>query len=526
MVPLSRVRARLAGPRGVRRIDALLSAADPAAEVAALSVPDLHQLVQEVGFAEATDLIALATPEQVRGCIDLDAWDRDRVHGSAVEPWLAAIIEAGFEKLGQMWEGLDPELAALLLARWGTIFDLSLGEEPPEDAELLWRSPDSFFAVVVTAEADETAKLVLRLLDDLYRADAQLARHTLMTARSEPTPELEEQSFRWRAGRMADLGYIDYYEALAVFRPLDPTQVTVGEGTQDKTDVVDALPVPLAEQLIGKSFLARALDQIGEADEQQRLEGAFLLLSNQVLSALRIQPADPEAVRFGADYAASTLAMGLEIVARGDVARGADALRSIALQRLFRVGYGAALRLTGFARAIARRAATAGEPMISLRAALAAERPMFPREMDQPAGAGGRPFESTADLRAAARGLTELALRIAIAETLGADLVALAGQPQPRPDLDDFARTALARMLAGGALDAAPLSPEELARLPRTLPADARGAAAAALDRHLDAAQVGAGRDLVPQLVARWLDDLDGLDPAHPSGLITSSRRE
>ncbi len=44
-----------------------------------------------------------------------------------------------------------------------------------------------------------------------------------MSARSEPAAELEETSYRWRAGRMADLGYIDYYEALAVFRPSCPT---------------------------------------------------------------------------------------------------------------------------------------------------------------------------------------------------------------------------------------------------------------------------------------------------------------
>ena len=36
--------------------------------------------------------------------------------------------------------------------------------------------------------------------------------------------ELEEQSYRWRAGRLADLGYVDFYDALDLFRPLEPAQ--------------------------------------------------------------------------------------------------------------------------------------------------------------------------------------------------------------------------------------------------------------------------------------------------------------
>jgi hypothetical protein len=525
LLPLTKVRERLAGPRGMRRIEALLEAPDPAAEVAALSVPDVYQLIMEVGFADAGELLALATPEQVRGCVDLHAWDRDRLDAGALEPWLAGLAEVGFEKLGHVWAELDPELTALLVARWGVVYDLSLGEEPAEDDDLVWRSPDSFFAVSIRAEDNETIKLILQVLDDLYRSDPQQARHTLMTARSEPTVELEEMSYRWRAGRMADLGYIDYYEALAVFRPLDPAEVKIGEGTQDQIEP-GVLPVPLAEQVVGKSFLARALDEIREPDELSRLEAGLVVLSNQVLAALRIQPADADAVRFGTDYAVSTLALGVEVIARGDLGQAAAALRSIALQRLFRLGHGAAAKLAGFARAIARRAAAAGEPMVSVIAALAAERPLLARALDEPPGDGARPFESAADLRLAARALAELALRVAVAETLGADLVALAAQPEPRPELDDFARTALVRVLAGGALEPAPLQPGELAAVGRRIEAAQRVAATRALDAHLDAARVTAGRDMLPALLAGWLDDIETTDPQHPIGIITSSGRE
>ncbi len=234
IIPLSRFRASLARPRGERRMEALLDAADPAAAVAALSLPELYFLVKEVGLGEAGDLVVLATPAQLRGCLDMDIWDRDRLQFDAAVPWLQAVVEAGFEKLAEVWERLDPELRALILARTTRIYDHALEEEAPEDEERpMITTADTFFTVVITAEREDEIRLVYRIIDDLYRGDMTLARHTLMAARSELTSELEEMSYRWRAGRMSDLGYVDFYEALEVFRPIDPETISIGEETAD-----------------------------------------------------------------------------------------------------------------------------------------------------------------------------------------------------------------------------------------------------------------------------------------------------
>ena len=108
-------------------MDALLEAADPAAAVAALSVPDFYFLVKEVGLGDSDELIALATPQQIRGCLDLEIWNRDRVQVEAAGPWLSSLLEIGPEKIAEAWAGLDSELRALLLARSATIVDHSLG---------------------------------------------------------------------------------------------------------------------------------------------------------------------------------------------------------------------------------------------------------------------------------------------------------------------------------------------------------------------------------------------------------------
>ncbi len=518
IIPLSRFRASLARPRGVRRMDALLEAADPAAQVAALSLPELYFLIKEVGLGDAGELVALATPEQLQGCLDMEIWDRDRLQLEAVAPWLEALVDAGFERLGQVWAGLDSELRALILARTTRIYDHSLDEAADEDEERpMFTTPDTFFTVVITAERENEIRLVHQMIDDLYRADGVLARHTLLAARSEIVSELEEMSYRWRSGRMADLGYVEFHEALEVFRPIDPESIRIGEASRDERPAGEAgeaasgtgLPVPLAEPMSG-TFLARALEQVSDAAESQQ--------------------------------AAATVSLGLEHLCGGRLEQAAAALATVSLTRLHRLGYSLTQRLSRMARLLAPRAVTAGGPSDAvLEALLRPRRPLFAEALERPESSGTRPFRSVVDLRRAAEHLTELAARIALADALGVDLLAVAQVPEPRPDLDDHARTALARRIGGGELDAAPLQPAELEAVVRRFGHDGRlgdEARAAALRALTDLAsrhRIAVPPAVLSRLSAAWLDRLEAelggftagrpIDPAHVGGLITSAHK-
>ena len=539
---LDRLRAQFAGPRGYRRIDALLSADDAAAAVARLAPNEVFELVHEVGFEDAADLIHLATPEQIQGCFDLDGWTRDQLELAPLAPWLQSLIDAGFEKLGQVWARLDAELRALILQRQVKVHDVSLGESPDEDSEAeIMPTPDSFFLLELTSDDDDSRRLIMRVVEDLYRADADLARHTIQSARSEPPAELEEQSYRWRSGRLADMGYVDFYDALELFRPLDPAHVQIGEGTHHRVVGDDAhLPIAVVEQVIGRSFLARALAAIADPAEAERLQTSIMVLVNKLLAAGRARPGQPEVVQRGALYATATLSLGLETVARSDVDRAAQALTSVGMDRLFRVGYTVSYRLARLAQALAPRSITAGSPARELVAALCSPRPLFARTADDPPAAGVRPFESSADLRRAGEILTALTVRIALVESLGVDVVASGQAPEPRPGLDDHIRTALARAAVGGELRGEALSQPELTALRdrgmaggRLTPA-ARDAGHAAIRGRLGAAQLAASGPIVARLVDGWLDDLAAIlgaitdaeiDPRFVEGVLVEVHR-
>jgi hypothetical protein len=535
--PLARLRAQLAGPRGYRRIESLLSQDDAEAAIAALAPNEVFALVHEVGFEDGQALLEYATPVQFQGCIDLDGWSRDQLEVAPIKPWLAATIEVGFERVGEVWANLDSELRALILQRCVKVYDVSLGEEPADDnEEEIMATPDRMFMLELSGDED-TKRLIQRLVEDLYRADPDLARHTIMAARSEPAAELEEQSYRWRAGRLADLGYVDFYDALDLFRPLPADQVHVGEGSQDRASTYDEparLPVLVAEQVVGRSFLARALAAIDDQADAERLEGALVVLVNKVLAAGRAKPGEPEVVKRGALYATATLSLGLETVARGDLAKATQALGSVSIGRLFRVGYTVTARLAKLATALANRSQTAGSPTKELVAGLCSPRPLFACAADTPPQPGLRPFESQVDLRRAGELLAALTIEIALVEGFGVDVVAMGQAPEPRPGLGDYVRTALARAIAGGELRAEALSQAELTALRATgFSAAARRLGHAAITSRLGAAQLAASGAIITKLVDGWLDDLERIlgditdtviDPRFVEGVIVENR--
>lgn len=465
---LTRLRTRLLAPQGARRIDELLAQEDAAAAVAELPAAEVYELVHGAGFEDAGELIALATPTQLRDCLDLDTWDKDSFLAEGARPWLAALLEVGFEKVGEVWAALDAEVRALLVARFTRVYDVSLGEHPDETPAgeepapdgPLYGTPDGFFVLRLLGD-DETQRLVPRLIEDLYRADPALAKHTVQAARAEPLAELEEMSYRWRSGRMADQGYIDFYDALELFHPLELDQIKLGTASPELAaiDAESALPAPVARQVLARSFLARCLAEVESPELAGKLEAAIFYLVNRLLAAARARPGQQEVLERAALYGSATLSLGLEAVARGEPTRGARALIEVALPQLFRVGYTLGLRLAKLAVALAPRARRAEAPSSEVLTALCSPRPLWASSADHPPRAGVRPFESLADVRRAAELLRALTAKVALAERLGVPL----GAPGDAPPLEAFLRTALLRVAAGGPLEAHPMASPELA---------------------------------------------------------------
>ncbi len=166
--------------------------------------------------------------------LDFAIWERDQINPAAYGEWLAAIAAAPFERIGRWMKGIDSELLGLILRRGAAIYDLSEGAPPEEPEGTFYPTPDGFFVLDVRVspvvdDGPDPARALITLIDALYRTDHEFARHMIVGAIGELDAELEESAYRWRQARMADLGFADYYEALEVYRELDPATVRIGD---------------------------------------------------------------------------------------------------------------------------------------------------------------------------------------------------------------------------------------------------------------------------------------------------------
>ena len=219
---LRAARAALAQARGRRRLDVILDSKDPQALVRSLPADDLYLTVREVGLGDAVPLVQLASPAQFKVFLDLEAWSRGAFDPRKTLPWLRA-ARAGAQrepKAAARWErklaALDPEVLFLVLRDAVRLHDLEEDPDPEIASEHAMRTPEGKYVVEFTVEGVEYAA-VRGLLDDLYAEDPFKATRLLSAIRFEMPSELEETALRWRAGRLADLGWPPLDEALSWF---------------------------------------------------------------------------------------------------------------------------------------------------------------------------------------------------------------------------------------------------------------------------------------------------------------------
>jgi hypothetical protein len=560
VVALSQYRARLGRGRKLRRADALMEAPDLEAAVRALPGDELYYVLHEIGLAEGADILARATSEQLAIMLDFAVWERDQINPAAYGEWLTAIAAAPFERIGRWMRGIDSELLGLILRRGADIYDLSHGDAPEEPQGTFYPTPDGFFVLDVRVspvvdDGPDPAKALIAIVDALYRTDHEFARHMIVGAIGELDAELEESAYRWRQARMADLGFADYYEALEVYRELDPASVRIGDAPSRARTIVDTrpdgaalrVPTALAERMgdTDGSAFSRAAQKLTAGDELDDLRFALVALTNRVLAADRIAPGDDEAVPAVLDRLVATLDLAIERLAQGDDERGAAALRTIPLARLFRLGVSLCGKVKRLALTLRREGPFGAQGFnlaesddATVLEAVTRLRPMFPRLLDDPPSAGERPFRQLVDLARAAAAIEQAAAAQAMVRGLGvtpedvaAGGPALAGTGVDAAGLDlgTLARTALVtRLLEGGetkraaqparfrplapdqvkafeAMAKAPRSKDKAPTLPPALEKNARAILAAAAPKPLAAAAEG--------VAARWLATLAPLEP-------------
>jgi hypothetical protein len=318
----------------------------PEQVVPALPEAELCFTAKAIGLSDASWLLAHATPEQITASLDLDAWASDAPvpDRARLGAWLAALAEAGEPALLQSARSLDPELLVLWLKDRVEVW-LKPDEQdwqPPAGAQTL----EGQFFFRARREGDDLADL-RALLDALFREEYWTYFRLLQGATWELESETEEWALHWRTGRLLDLGFPSFEEAIAVYAPIPGRSLGELPEAPPETDTVPwRLPIWMPRLPVSRASAHSLLRALAALDEEERRAALYAVLSlaNRVAVADRLPLGDAETIPLALEKVASLASRGLDHLAAAHALDPAQVLRRATLEHLFRVGWSLARR--------------------------------------------------------------------------------------------------------------------------------------------------------------------------------------
>lgn len=297
-------------------------------------------------------LLPHASAEQITALFDLEAWRRDRVDIDRARQWLTAVVDAYAQadksrgELGDLMMAMDPEFWTFALLPGTSVFQLDPEDEEQRDQAGLavealhtYETPDGNFLIAVPDT--EVGHRAIHVLGRVYDDDLELGQSLVNSMRGALGSMIEEDLLRWRAGRLADLGFVAWEEAMKLLRPLDLATARATAAPPHAADDAPQLPA----QAPRGGLLRRALARLGPAQQGERAR-EFTLLVNELMAAQRFEPGDAKLQERAFHQAEGTVGLGLELLATGlgDPAeleqQLAERIAAIGLRGVFRVGYG------------------------------------------------------------------------------------------------------------------------------------------------------------------------------------------
>tara|TARA_B100000683_G_scaffold89686_1_gene88609 strand:+ start:2603 stop:4393 length:1791 start_codon:yes stop_codon:yes gene_type:complete len=419
------------------RLDAILACPDTLRVVRSLPAQDLFSLVQQTGIADALDLLPLLHPKQVQRFLDMDAWRRDRLDPFSLGKWLSALFAADGQTAIRQMRDMDVELLSLIFKLHTQVYDLSKDENPTEE-ELKLHSitPDRNFAICYLIRDDNEALVhaLKATIEGFFQRDLAFVLRLLEAIRWELPSALEEEAYRWRRARLADLGFASDEEIFALFSYVDPDKA-LGSSirphlTPEEDDVENQ--GRLSSKVLSQSFLLPA-DLSGNAvfqkalvglsaTHQERVAHELLLLTNRVHGGLGGDLGDVDSLSFSAKTAIDTVAIALSYLSKGNSNQLHEPLLQASLPRLFQIGFSLPLRVSrAFRKRIQeRKNGLAGRGMLRLDpplretvAGMLQKRPQIFVGLFDSRGTAYRYFESLEEVAQVTAALNEASFRAA-----------------------------------------------------------------------------------------------------------------
>jgi hypothetical protein len=292
-----------------------------------------------VGLADASWLLEYATPEQIIACVDLDGWSGLEPDRSAIGDWVDALAATNSRAFLQAIRTLDAEMVVLYLRHRITVEqkpDEKEGWDPQPGAQTI----DGQFYYMARDDNDDIAS-ISQLVRELFAHDYWTYFRMMQATMWELDSDSEEWALRWRTGRLQDLGFPPWDEAMSIYGFVDEARrADIPESAQPLNIGEWHLPqwIPsLPAAADSAHLLFRTIPEL-EDDERRAAFYAFIAIANKVAVADKMKLSDAEFTPRAIDKAARWISAGLEYIASARGIAAVDILRRVPMERLFRVG--------------------------------------------------------------------------------------------------------------------------------------------------------------------------------------------
>ncbi|NJL59115.1 MAG: response regulator [Desulfobacteraceae bacterium] len=342
-----------------KKADAILDYPHPAALVHSFPEGDFHFLIHEIGIGDSLELLGLASERQWEYLTDIDIWKKDMLEINSLTRWLYLFISAN-PKQTMRW-CLDKKTELIEPYLFHNI-DLTIREhdqDPSDFGDGFFTFDDIFYVrfkdnisdVEVREQRDEFLHEFLKRLIDYNHEEFQ---YILMESFGVIPSESEEEAWRLRNIRLAEKGFVPFYEAVGIYQPVSVRELNTRVKRLSRIRNDSFLPVPMyaINELGEDNLFTRALTIINIEDILHQIQSEFASLCNHIISADGKTIRDKDSLKSVVRKACGYLSIGLEQLddkhKKADMPKdrfAAALIQRYHLNDIFRVGYGQAMKL-------------------------------------------------------------------------------------------------------------------------------------------------------------------------------------
>ena len=385
---------------GRKKYQYLIESQHGSALVQSLPPQELFMLIKEMGVVDVTDLIGLASAEQITLCVDMDCWRGDELDSDESFQWLQLLLIQDEEAFLRLIDGIDFEMLVMMVKKQLTIIS---GLESLADDEDLMATRKRFDQVYdCEYRNSDVEKLMSSFQDVLFRERQELFLRIMEAVRHEFDLALQEDVFTARSGRLEDLGFADPFESRSLYTYIQPDTFNAKHYRKPAMAQVFADDAAKTSPMFMLT-MAQPQDILGELlsnGASSELCYDLSLLLNRALSAEKVDFGDVTEVTDVLQNVYHTLNIALGYQAGADLDQAEELLNDVYLQALYQLGFSLTVQLRRRAEAIKQSAIGCylDGPDAALVNALCLPIPQFYNGLVDASRADSRSFHSWAEV--------------------------------------------------------------------------------------------------------------------------------